>query len=349
MKNRKFLIIPVLFMGMSLASCDLKTGTFGLARISKYSHEVSCTEFAKTFVKYVKESNFGSESYELKDSIIKTEIKESLNQKVTNNAYKNSTRNEAKLKTNADAKFSYDADNETIDGMAKVDITLNEQNALLGKAKLSYENTFNLAAQPNGKNMYALIDKDDEFFFNLDLGEGFSLNKSMSELVREGVKELNKLVEENTIEKSVNEFLDTVNKEENRDVTLKFYADNQILTVVLNLETQSDLQYRKHENNNETVVKYGKVHANAEWVVQLKLGKVLKLVTGVKGKAEGNFTETRSSLLDDFIPTFSGLVAGNCVKGDKEQIDVEIVTGISLEQKDVTNTKVDLTGYREIK
>ena len=96
-------------------------------------------------------------------------------------------------------------------------------------------------------------------------------------------------------------------------------------------------------------VKYGKVHANAEWVVQLKLGKVLKLVTGVKGKAEGNFTETRSSLLDDFIPTFSGLVAGNCVKGDKEQIDVEIVTGISLEQKDVTNTKVDLTGYREIK
>lgn len=349
MKNKKLLILPILMAGVSLSGCDVGMGTMGLAKISNYSNEVSYSEFASTLVENVKKSRFGSESYKPGDAVIKTEVKGTFNQKVTNNAYKQSTRNEAKLKLNTDAKFSYDADNESLDGTAKVNFTLKEENALLGKANASYKNELNVASQPGKENKYSLISKDDEFFYNLDLGEGGSLNDLIAEFVREGVKELSTEVEEGLSDDAIKEFINSMNEDENMNASLKFYADNQVFTAVFNVDYRENLKSREIINDQETYLTYGKVHYNVECVAQIKVEKVLKVVASVKGKIEADFSENRSSVLDDFIPTFSGLVSGDCAEGDKEVIDLDLVAGVSLEQKDVTNEKVDLSQYREIK
>ena len=347
MKNKKLILLPIFVMGLAMSGCDIETRTIGLASVSKYSNEVTYSEFIKAAAKYVKDSKYGSSTYSPSDAEIKSEIKGEMKQKVTNDAFKQKVRNEAKLKTNGDAKYEYDKDNETFEGLSKIGISLKEENPLLGKMTSSYKKTLNLGGQPNEQSKYAIFDKDNELVYNVELGESNSLNNLISSGVKAGALLLNTYAGQDLSKDPINELLSLIQSEK-LTTSIKYYSDENLLTAVFTVEFKNDISSGSYVNDEYVLTTYGKMTINAECVVQLKFDKGLKLVAAVKGNIDAEFSESHSSLLEEFIPTISGLATQDCAKGDKENVGVDLVAAITIAEKDVTIEKTDISKYKVI-
>ena len=197
-----------------------------------------------------------------------------LKQKVTNTSYKDSTRNEAKVKTRADGKCTFDADNQVLECALKLGVSLKEENPLLGKADASYKNTLNYGGMPNGENKYALYNKEAGVFWNVPLEDDYSMAKTAAEYVKAGVLVLNELAENFT-----DDMINDVIKELNSDkltVALKCYVDDRVLTTVGTVEYSTTLTQQEYVDGEYKEVTYGTVHFSGEWIVQAKLDATLK-------------------------------------------------------------------------
>ena len=350
MKNKLMRIIPALLMGLSLTSCtllsDLGIGNGGMTKLAKYKHEVTFTEFRDKLVEHTKKLPYANSTYTIKDTQVEAEYKADIKQKVTNDSYKEKTRNEASGKASVSAKVTYDADNQTFEATAKAEAKVKEKSPVYGDAEGSYKNSVNFAGQPGTLDRYVFINKDDKTYLNVQMYENFSMNQFLSNYIQTAMKYVNEqlpLMDE----QSFDYYLDTMGYGDN--ISLKFYADDNVMTIVANLDNVINRTYYEYDSYYQTgrELVYAQEHDKLKVVLQAKVVKVLKVRASIEGTVEIDYLANHNAWLDGFFPTISGSLTGSCTKGDKEVIDIDYSAGLNYQEKKVNHKPLDLSKYRE--
>ena len=351
MKHKLIKIVPTLLMGLSLSACtllsDMGIGNGGMTKLAKYKHEVTFAEFRDKLVEHTKKLPYANSTYTIKDTQVEAEVKANVKQKVTNNTYKDKTRNEATAKASVSAKVTYDADHETFAATAKAEASLKEKSAVYGEADASYKGSFDFAAQPGTLDRYVIINKEDKSYLNVQMPENFSMNKTLSDGIQTAMKYVNETLPQmdQTI---VDSYIDNMGY---GNVSIKFYADNNVMTVVADIDNISNRTYYEFDEYTGTYKElvYAQEHTKLQVVFQAKVVKVLKVRYSVEGTVEADYLDDHNAILGGFFPTVSGIITNACTKGDKEILDIDYKGGLNYQEKKVNNKVLDLSKYHESK
>ena len=351
MKTKLLKIIPMACVGLSLTACTILSdlgigGKADITKMAKYKNEVTLKEFVAKVKSSIKDSEYAKEGFKLGDSKLMAGASLTATQKLTNESFKNKTKNEAELKAEFSADGTYDKDNASILATAKGSYSAKETNAMLGEASYKYSGKYDMAFMPNGAEQYAIADNKNALYFNVPTGAEFDINTVLS-LGLNSVMSYANLIPDDFDETPINDML------KQYGITLKFYDDSNVFTVtgtwshsfgiytydeVYNPETYT------YEKTNEQDVAKGQLEVNFK--AQFKVVKVIKLRVAAEGKATVDYIKDCNA---NSVMQLIGLtgMAGQCQAGDQEVITAKVEAGVNLEQKDVTNKLPDLAKYDE--
>ena len=358
MKNKLLIFLPVLFMGVSLTACTVLSdlgigGKSDITKMAKYKNEVSLTQFLEKIKTSTKDSEYAQAGYKMGDSKLMAGFKVTATQKLTNDSFKNKTKNSAEVKANFSADGTYDKDNNSIKATASASYSASEKNAILGEASSKYENKFDMTVMPNGKEEYAISDNKNQMYISIETGEEFDLNSTMSFGLYYIMNAASMYIPTEFDESEFNKLL------ESYGLSLKYYDDDNVLTVKGTMKHSFDIYANKHiyiydEDGNyvrteEEKTNFAIGNIDVDFTLQFKVVKVIKLRAAVDGSVTVDYFKDNSPYgVYNYYTSLLGMTGftGGCEAGDKEVITVKAEAGINLESKDVTNKLPDLSTYK---
>ena len=347
MKKTVLKMISVMAMGLSLSACtflnDMGITKGDITKMASYKKEVSMSEFVHELANSDFSKNVNKDDFHVKDFVADFGFDLEANEVINNSSYKNKQRSKMDAKGSVSLSASYDADNESIKATLKDDISYELENAFLGEASAKHKGEWNYDFQPHAGG-YALANTDDFTYYQINTGSGFSLNQSLTQVLKMGAEYLNEV--DHTVAQqasSLEEYIHAYN--------LKFYVDNNVFTMTGHFNQQQALSSSSYvynpstgnyEYNTET---YGEMMMNFDAVLQIKVTKVTQIRAELTGGLTARFYKDHNSISGGLFQ-FLDLATTTCVAGDEEKINFEVAAGINLEQKSVTNKVLDLSSYK---
>lgn len=365
MKNKLIKIVPVLLMGVSLSACtilsDLGIGGKGdITKFAKHKNEVSLREFIEKAKESVKKTDYVKDDYKMPDSKLIAGIKAEASQKLTNDRFKNKTRNEAKVELDFTAEGSFDKDNDSLKGNVEGKYNATEKNAVLGESSNKYSTKVDATFMPNGRDVYnntiyAGIDNKNQVYRNFVVGSDFNLGNALSLGMNQFMKSLSTM----NLDDSFSE-ADFNSRLSQYGLSLKYYDDNNVMTVTAEWKYSIPLQEERYHYEsvyNETygywenirvvdgVDKYGEIKIDADLKFQFKVVKVVKLRASFNGSLTADYFADHANAYNNVWPFGLTGLSGDCNEGDHEVIKIKASAGVNLEHEKVTNKLPDLNKY----
>ena len=355
-------------MGVSLSACTILSdlgigGKSDITKFAKHKNEVSLKEFVDKAKGAIKDTEYVKDDYKMPDSKLIAGVKVEASQKLTNEKFKEKTRNEASAKLSVTANGSFDKENDSIKANVEGSYNVSEKNAVLGEGSTKYSTKLDATFMPNGKDVYnnkiyALVDNKNEMYRNIIVADGFDLGTQLSFGMNYVMKSLSALAIGETFDEA------TFNKQlAEYGLSLKYYDDSNVMTVTAKWDYTFELKEEIYHYENvwneelgnyqyvrivDSVDRYGGAVVSADLKFQFKVVKVVKLRASFNGKLTADYVKDHSQSYNNVWPFgFTGFY-GDCNEGDKEVITLKAEAGINLEHESVDNKLPELNGYKNV-